>query len=172
MRFLLKEKFKATDEAEELKTKGKRAEHILNIFRAIVDDQQTELGIIRKRVKSLDETMPEYEPSICKRLINFFCGRWTGNAENIFHSQKRKSTTMAETLDKRLEEMQKLQYVYEMLVEKIKDKIVRLHEKVDLINEELLRLNNHPLMAKELVKVLNKTSGVVNSSNVKNLLPC
>ncbi|TWW57107.1 hypothetical protein D4764_08G0010940 [Takifugu flavidus] len=71
MRFLLKEKFKATDEAEELKTKGKRAEHILNIFRVIVDDQQTELGIIRKRVKSLDETMPEYEPSICKRLINF-----------------------------------------------------------------------------------------------------
>ena len=155
MRFLLKEKRRATNEAEELEAKVKRARHILNIFGAIVEDQQKELGILYERTKNLDERLQENQPPLCKRLASLLCGRQT-HKDDVLHKQKCQNRNIAETLERKMKDIQKLHYVYEILTEKIEDKIVRLYNKVKIIDEKLLSLNNHPLMAQELVKILSE----------------
>lgn len=155
IRFLLKERTLATKELDMLESKVRRAQHIQNIFEAILQDQERELGVINDRMTTIDERLQEKQPSLFKRVAGFFCARQRVSEDKILHRHLGQNSKMAEILRKKMEDTKKLQYVYEVLAEKVQDKIGRLYRKVEKINEELRWLNDHPLMAKELVKILS-----------------
>ncbi|CAG03884.1 unnamed protein product [Tetraodon nigroviridis] len=169
MKFLLKEKCRATNEAEELESKVKRARHILNIFGAIMEDQQKELDIIYERMKTLDERLPEKSP-LCARLAALLCGTQTERGDNILHRHKCQNRHIAETLERKMKDIEKLHYIYEILTEKIEDKIVRLRNKVKIIDDRLLSLNNHPLVAQKLQKIMDLELGMTNNSTEHNMV--